>query len=98
MPCKKSLYPADWVMIALREKYRAHWMCEICGADCWQPISQVTRMSVHHIDHDPRNNHPYNLLALCSGCHLRLDAEHHARNAAITRAAKVRGATLALPM
>jgi hypothetical protein len=97
MPLKdKSLYPPDWNQIALREKQRAHWMCEECGADCWHPTSQVTRMSVHHKDHDPNNNHSDNLIALCSGCHLRADALHHARNAAITRATKIRGPMLPL--
>ncbi len=93
---KLSLYPPDWDEIALREKVRAQWMCENCGADCWQPISQKNVLTVHHLDHDPSNCDPKNLVALCTVCHLRADAQHHARNAAITRAAKRRGPCLPL--
>jgi len=36
--------------------------CAICGSD---------RPHVHHIDEDPTNNDPLNLLPLCPNCHLR---------------------------
>jgi len=99
MPWKdKSLYPPDWAEIALREKERAHWMCEECGADCHAPSSQHNRLTVHHLDHNPANCAPDNLIALCAPCHLRADSKHHARNAAITRAAKTRGPMLAMEM
>ncbi len=98
MPMNLSLYPADWPEIALREKIRAQWMCENCGADCWQPISQKNVLTVHHLDHDPSNCDPDNLIALCTVCHLRADAQHHARNAAITRSIKRAGPTIPLPL
>lgn len=97
MTWNRALYPADWEKIALREKERAQWMCEQCGADCLDPINQRIRLTVHHIDHNPQNCHPDNLIALCAVCHLRADALWHARNAAITRAEKRRGPTLPLP-
>jgi 5-methylcytosine-specific restriction endonuclease McrA len=93
-----SFYPPDWSEIALREKVRAHWMCERCGADCWNPLSQQNRLTVHHIDHDPSNCAPENLICLCAPCHLRADAQHHARNARITRAIKRAGPTIPLPL
>lgn len=34
-------------------------------------------ITVAHLDHDPTNNHPDNLKALCQQCHLRYDREHH---------------------
>jgi 5-methylcytosine-specific restriction endonuclease McrA len=37
-------------------------------------------LTVHHIDCDPQNNHPYNLIALCQKCHLRLDKYKHFKN------------------
>jgi NAD-dependent dihydropyrimidine dehydrogenase PreA subunit len=91
MPMKSSLYPPDWPEIALREKVRAQWMCEQCGADCWDPISRQNILTVHHIDHNPANCDPDNLIALCAVCHLRADAVWHAHNAAITRAVKRAG-------
>lgn len=42
-------------------------------------------LTVAHLDHDITSNEPSNLRALCQQCHLRHDASHHARNAAITR-------------
>jgi 5-methylcytosine-specific restriction endonuclease McrA len=31
----------------------------------------VLTLTVHHIDRNPGNNQPGNLIALCSGCHRR---------------------------
>jgi hypothetical protein len=39
--------------------------CAICGAD---------KPQVHHIDEDPVNNEPTNLIPLCPNCHL---TDHH---------------------
>ena len=36
-------------------------------------------LAVCHKDHDPTNNNPDNLLALCQKCHLRHDAKEHWR-------------------
>lgn len=41
-------------------------------------------LTVSHQDHNPANCDPTNLKALCSVCHLRYDAGHHAE----TRASK----------
>jgi hypothetical protein len=45
-------------------------------------------LTVAHIDHDTTNNDDSNLAALCQRCHLRHDAKHHAKNAAVTRRRK----------
>ena len=37
-------------------------------------------LTVAHLNHDPSDNSPENLRALCSVCHLRHDAKHHARS------------------
>lgn len=42
-------------------------------------------LTIAHMDHVPENCDMNNLRAWCQRCHLRYDAEHHARNAAITR-------------
>jgi hypothetical protein len=42
-------------------------------------------LTVAHLDHDPANCAPDNLRALCAPCHLRYDAQHHARSASHTR-------------
>jgi hypothetical protein len=42
-------------------------------------------LTIAHLDHDPTNNDPENLRALCQKCHLTYDAKHHAHNAHETR-------------
>ncbi|HJV76035.1 MAG TPA: hypothetical protein VJ654_17575 [Noviherbaspirillum sp.] len=42
-------------------------------------------LTIAHLDHQPENCGMENLRAWCQRCHLRYDAEHHARNAAATR-------------
>jgi hypothetical protein len=44
-------------------------------------------LTVAHLDHTPEHNDPANLRALCQGCHLHYDREHHAQTAAATRRA-----------
>lgn len=43
-------------------------------------------LTVAHLNHTPEDNRPENLRAMCQGCHLHYDREHHAR----TRAENVR--------
>lgn len=45
-------------------------------------------LTVAHLDHDESNCSRGNLKAMCSGCHLKYDAQHHAKNAASTRRLK----------
>jgi hypothetical protein len=96
MPWKRELYPDNWNEIAQAVKDAAGWRCVKCGKLCVNPQSKADVLTVHHIDHDPSNCDPLNLVALCAPFHLRADAQHHARNAAITRNAKVRGPMLPL--
>ncbi len=48
---------------AVRDKILAEFnhRCAVCGAD---------RPHIDHIDEDPSNNEPMNLLPLCPNCHL----------------------------
>ena len=45
-------------------------------------------LTVAHLNHTPEDCRDENLMALCQLHHLRLDAEHHQRNAATTRRRK----------
>lgn len=69
--------------------YGSAWDGEIRIYDEWSCLvreaPQRFTLTVAHLDHNPANCDPANLRALCSGCHLRYDAEHHAANAAETR-------------
>lgn len=59
---------------------RAHNHCEFCGVSnglCvtdgrrWYPIV----LSIAHLDHNPTNNDPTNLRALCQRCFRKFDSE-----------------------
>lgn len=34
-------------------------------------------LTIAHLDHNPQNNNPENLRALCQKCHLNYDLKHH---------------------
>ena len=88
MPMEKNRYPAEWKKIALAVKEAAGWKCQACGKQCRKPGEKLGTpgraghkytLTVHHLDHQPENCAPENQIALCAPCHLRADAEHHAK-------------------
>ncbi len=58
MPKRRMAAPKPVAEAVLKE-YRHR--CAICGGD---------RPHLHHIDNDPANNDPKNLIPLCPNCHL----------------------------
>lgn len=42
-------------------------------------------LTTAHLDHTPENMHPANLRAMCQGCHLHYDRDHHAKTRQATR-------------
>lgn len=56
---------------------------EYCG-NKWTRVV----LTIAHLDHVPEHCDDDNLKALCQRCHLAYDAEHHAKNAAVTRRAR----------
>ncbi|MFG3276202.1 hypothetical protein [Streptomyces luteogriseus] len=107
-PENRNRYPADWKQISLRIRTeRAVGRCE-CHGECGrgthtgrcpnlngQPAygtgSKVV-LTVAHLDHTPENCDPANLRAMCNGCHLHYDRDHHRKTAAATRRAAVEAA------
>lgn len=63
-------YPPDWAEIARSYKDSVGWVCQRCG-HLHDPCAGYT-LTVHHLDHDPSNCAPDNLVALCQRCHLWL--------------------------
>ena len=82
MPMEIERYPNDWKSIALAVKENAGWVCQKCGMQCRKPgepfDTHKRTLTVHHINHTPEDCRKENLVALCSGCHLRADAQYHA--------------------
>ena len=92
-PENKKLYPKNWKEIRQRILERAGNRCEFCGAENGKPhpeTGSIVVLTIAHLDHDPTNNAPENLRALCQRCHLRYDAKIHAQHARETRRRKLR--------
>lgn len=90
-PENKPLYPANWKEIRAQILTRAHNHCEFCGVANGLSVYNGERwytivLTIAHLDHDPTNNDPANLRALCQACHLKYDAQHHAETRAQTMA------------
>ena len=49
------------------------------------------------LDHTPENCDPANLRAMCQGCHLHYDRDHHAQTRKATRGRELAAAMDALP-
>lgn len=104
-PENRHRYPAGWPEISLRIRFeRAQGHCE-CEGECGrgthqgrcpnrqhQPAygtgSRVV-LTVAHLNHTPEDCRDENLRAMCQGCHLHYDREHHAQTAQQTRTAKL---------
>ncbi|MFM9629412.1 hypothetical protein ACKI10_17515 [Streptomyces galilaeus] len=104
-PENRDRYPADWKQISVHIRtVRAAGRCE-CHGECgrgthtgrcpnrngsqaYSTGSKVV-LTVAHLDHTPENCDPANLRAMCQGCHLHYDRDHHRETAAATRRAAI---------
>jgi hypothetical protein len=89
-PCRRP--KQEWVEFVggLLTDNQGGWYDQTCDEVAGRQIERPQRftLTVAHLDHDTTNNATENLKALCSGCHLRYDAELHARNSSATRSRK----------
>lgn len=98
MPIKPEnlkLYPTNWKSeIRPAILRRAGNRCEKCGVEnhtvAWRRrgerlIGVKIVLTIAHLDHDPRNCAPENLLAMCQKCHLSYDQQHHLDSSRKTR-------------
>lgn len=67
-PEARLLYSKDWPEISRRTISAKGRLCEECIR---RPGIEDIILTVHHIDYNPANNDPRNLIVLCQGCHLR---------------------------
>lgn len=84
-PCRRPGESWDLFKYRLAKKNKALYLeC------CEKPTRFV--LTVSHVDHNPSNCASTNLRSLCSVCHLRYDAKHHAATRAknITKRTKVK--------
>lgn len=102
-PENKKRYPANWVTISRTIRFvRAQGRCE-CHGECGRGTHEgrcpnrhggeaystgsLVVLTTAHLDHTPENCDPSNLRAMCQGCHLHYDRDHHRETAAATRRA-----------
>lgn len=100
-PENLARYPADWTDISAHIRFaRADGRCE-CVGQCGRAhapnrcpnrhgepnidTGSKVVLTVAHLDHQPENCADANLVAMCQGCHLHYDKDHHAATAAATR-------------
>ena len=111
---EKARYPEDWPEISKRIRFdRAGGRCE-CEGECGRGTHAGRCPNLHghpaygtgskvilttaHLNHTPEECDDDNLKAMCQGCHLHYDKDHHAETRAATRAAALEAAgQLALP-
>ena len=101
----KARYPKDWKAISARIRFeRASSRCE-CEGECGRGTHAGRCPNIHgspaystgsrvvlttaHLNHTPEDCRDENLKAMCQGCHLHYDTEHHAETRALTRAAEL---------
>ncbi len=59
-------YTKEWTMqLKISIKYRDGYICQICGTR----ETKATRLHVHHVSYNKKDNNPLNLVSLCPGCH-----------------------------
>lgn len=99
-PENRSRYPDNWPAISLAIKERAGWRCE-CRGECGRRTHDGRCTNVHggraygtgstvilttaHLNHTPEECGDENLRAMCQGCHLHYDRDHHAETRRLSR-------------
>ncbi|MEV0493430.1 hypothetical protein [Streptomyces atratus] len=101
-PENKDRYPDDWPAISRAAKQAAAWRCA-CTGQCGRGThagrcpnrhgrpaygtGTTVILTTAHLNHQPEDVRPENLVVMCQGCHLHHDRAHHRVTAALTRAA-----------
>ncbi|MBU6232506.1 hypothetical protein KGP36_07790 [Patescibacteria group bacterium] len=103
-PENKNRYPKDWPEISRRIRFdRAGSRCE-CEGECGRGTHEgrcpnvhngvaygtgsIVILTVAHLNHTPEDCREENLKAMCQGCHLHYDREHHKQSTIQTRRQK----------
>lgn len=65
-----KFYKTEWKIITKKKKTETNYKCQKCGKE-HNTENTKNILTVHHIDSNPQNNTPENLIALCTVCHMR---------------------------
>lgn len=105
-PENRRRYPPQWSQISARIKFeRAQGRCE-CAGECGRGThtgrcpnrhghpaynsGATTVLTTAHLNHQPEDCDDANLKAMCQGCHLHYDRDHHASSRRRTRELELR--------
>lgn len=84
-----SIHSPEWKAIRDSILSRANLQCEECLIPDGYPLGVTGKskvvLTVAHLDHQPENNDPANLRAMCQRCHNAYDAPHRQANARARR-------------
>lgn len=111
-PENRDRYPKDWPDISRRIRFgRAGGRCE-CHGECGRGTHEGRCPNLHgeaaygtgsrvilttaHLNHAPEDCADENLKAMCQGCHLHYDRDHHAETRRATALASSGQITLEL--
>lgn len=86
-PLRKYYRGKEWESIQKGVIRRAKGRCEFCRVKV--PTLFAKRLTIAHLDHNPRNRDQRNLAALCNGCHNEHDGKQKAATRRRTKARKV---------
>ena len=75
----RALYPKDWNEIAAKVKAERGNKCEFCGHRGGKVDGKPNPITTHHLNFDPTDCRPENLVVLCAACHLRLQGKERVR-------------------
>jgi hypothetical protein len=81
-PCRKPGITWMDFVLELLESGAEYWYAQTCDVKGDGVVEKPQRftLTVAHLNHKPEDCDRSNLKALCSGCHLRYDAQHHVRS------------------
>jgi hypothetical protein len=102
-PENRQRYPREWPAISQSIRFgRAQGRCE-CVGECGRGThtgrcpnehgraaygtGSAVVLTTAHLNHTPEDCRDENLRAMCQGCHLHYDRDHHAETRRATRAA-----------
>ena len=83
MPCDYKKYPKNWKEIRMAVLLGQNNTCRFCPAENgrphWLTLSKVV-LTIAHLNHNVKDNRPYNLAGLCQRCHNILDMPYRIDN------------------
>ena len=102
-PSERAKYPPQWKNLSFSIRFlRAQGVCECtgqcglhAGRRCTERHGQQASyargkvvLTTMHLNHEPSDCRPENLMAACQRCHNRYDSAHRADTRAATKAAR----------